>query len=67
MYELQPKDPLKTEENFEKIMRENCSMFHYMQSYSGRTKSFRTDDKTNLASKVMGVTCPFTFSHIKLY
>ncbi|XP_063727472.1 alpha-1,4-N-acetylglucosaminyltransferase-like [Symsagittifera roscoffensis] len=59
----QLKSPEEAEKKFEKLMAENCSMFHYMQSYLGQTQEYKPDDKSNLAVLVMAKTCPFTLSN----
>ena len=57
------KSPEEAEKKFEKLMAENCSMFHYMQSFLGQTQEYKPDDKSNLAVLVMAKTCPFTLSN----
>ena len=57
----------ESEELFEKLTRENCSLFHSMLTYTDLQESFSIPQiRQSLIVKVMNETCPFILKHTSM-
>ena len=52
----------KIKKDLEELGKENCSMFHYMETYHGRRKSSLSKETNSLLNKIRKNFCPITYN-----
>ncbi len=57
----------ESEELFKRLTGENCSLFHWMQTYTGVCEAISLAQiRHSLILKVMNTTCPFILEHTSM-